>query len=742
MIVQIPLVSGGAFRRARTSKREVAHLVLSGLMPHVGKDPLTAGIKWVFSYDEDAFALSFNANAAKEHAISKAVCGAALETEAGENSDAFSDFDSELSFPGLTREDPVDTADAGSGLGLLGEPSDAIELSDKQQAAAKAAIQELRDAEKVSAAVPDDTTGVITCGRPYQGVVVLVSKSKMQFAGLSGFQSTMATGVQLHIPERIAGRCFALLAYGDAEAQDGDSIQRTAVSLFMHNISIDELRQKQATCVEFGFMLRFLAGQRVTAAEERKAKNMRGRFRISGDVLLFDDKIYIPLQSAPDFELQDEFVASTTHLRVALVTFVHRKWTLHSSPMKTKQAVERYFSWPTLMITVMSVIKKCLQCLALHAAEDSNSMYLCNPAPSELFREVVIDHITDLPPATIDGVTYRNVLRVVERSIGLVWLVPVQTRSPREAFNAFSIVLVPQIGWPMRATADQAFKAVKRDFRERGTYLALTLSEDARGRHEVERDNRWDAQRVFKTCHAAPESWPFALPALQILSRNTPLDRLGGFAPSELLCGQLIREENAQGVGPPVKRDLERARNLRQLLPQFAEEIHTKSNNSHLQRRGAIAGTDINEGDFVCKRVDYAEKKAKSRLEYGRDFSKVYFVVRVAAGRTLDVVPADKIILDRTSDETEGGELVEKVLQTETPTRVSAKIMIKVSSSKYVRFFDTPYQTANENDDCIGVNLLTGKFIIRSRQSNAVAVAGQRRQRVLPSVIYTERERL
>ncbi|CAD7976181.1 unnamed protein product [Amoebophrya sp. A25] len=406
-----------------------------------------------------------------------------------------------------------------------------------------------------------------------------------------------------------------------------------------------------------------------------------------------------------------------------------------------------YFSWPRLQDTVDEVLATCVDCQMLHRKEAELRNYGFAPPRREIFRSYVIDHITDLP----DAGGFTCILRVVEELIDYIWLIPVASTSHEETWNALETRVWAEVGWPLRVKGDGFFREMKLRFARRGVHLAIGLKGNARGQWQAERPNRDDTPSILKTCWRAKSSWPRLCGMLQLLSRNTPRPRLGNKSPAEYATGQKLLFPNGQladalnqpetNVSAAAAADiLAELDDMRKGLAARHEDQHRDATQQALARRGALSHTDIAVGDLVVERSAHKSKRA---LEYGPDREAVFQVTDVIQGGMLKIVDTRKMkhLIDgemvTVNDDTDQQGLLGDAADDIPEKTVAARFYIKCHTPRTLVIFDQPKLLMDGAHECWGVNLLTGKFIVREAVDAAIDNS-KKRAKVKRKYVYRE----
>ena len=158
-------------------------------------------------------------------------------------------------------------------------------------------------------------------------------------------------------------------------------------------------------------------------ASKRVATVLSNKFTMVNGIVLFENKIYVPSVNA---QIEHPAIGHKISLRKHLVIWIHRNWSLHSSPTKTARITRWYFGWPDLTVDVKEVILTCLECRKMARSEEKVSKWSPTRLPRGIFQVLVIDHLTDLPE-TPEG--FNCILRVVCGLSGWGWIIPVKGRT-------------------------------------------------------------------------------------------------------------------------------------------------------------------------------------------------------------------------------------------------------------------------------------------------------------------------
>jgi hypothetical protein len=160
------------------------------------------------------------------------------------------------------------------------------------------------------------------------------------------------------------------------------------------------------------------AQKRIAACtEERRTRSSREAqvWRLDEkEVLRYKGRIYVPEEPA----LRQEILFQYHDTRIAG----------HFGARRTHEQINRLYYWPSLNHDVHEYIKTCAVCQKNKAPRHSKYGQLAPlPIPKEIFEEVTLDFITDLPPArNRSGCVFDAILVIVDRFSKMALYVPAQ----------------------------------------------------------------------------------------------------------------------------------------------------------------------------------------------------------------------------------------------------------------------------------------------------------------------------
>jgi hypothetical protein len=338
----------------------------------------------------------------------------------------------------------------------------------------------------------------------------------------------------------------------------------------------------------------------------------------------------------------------------------------------------------------------------------------------------VIDHIVGLKPTKRGHVA---ILRVTERLILWTTLIAVKSTKNEATFKELSKLFGGGFGWPQILTGDGAFKEISRQTKPKGCEFVTVAPANSRSNWEVERPNREEKRRIVLTCQNAGEEWDEILPYLQIISRNSPMKRLGGLSPAELLCGQKLRPEynsfiidkvNAHNADDSINNQINIVRRIvdrRAGLDQLSEDIHEKNQISALAKKGASHTSEIEVDDLVLFRNSEINKQ---QMLAGNQAKNVYRVMNI--NRETNTARLANAYLEPVYVDGKPTVISREKINEWTGSRCYHLRKIQLTSLKRTacqeiyHIFETDRRIIYNNVDyrCIGFNMLTGRYVVEN----------------------------
>lgn len=155
-----------------------------------------------------------------------------------------------------------------------------------------------------------------------------------------------------------------------------------------------------------------LSQRLIKEARNTKAMKARESYMLSGDLLMYKDRVYVPQQRSLIFELMS--------------MYHDRPEAGHWGMKKTLELLKRKFKWNDMKADVDEYVRTSSICqgLSAHRHKPYRSLQLL-PQPTRPWAEIAIDWITGLPPSERSGKEYNSILTIVDRYIKMALFIPV-----------------------------------------------------------------------------------------------------------------------------------------------------------------------------------------------------------------------------------------------------------------------------------------------------------------------------
>jgi len=339
----------------------------------------------------------------------------------------------------------------------------------------------------------------------------------------------------------------------------------------------------------------------------------------------------------------------------------------------------------------------------------------------------VIDHITDLKKSP-EGNT--AVLRIVERLTSWPTLIAVPDLEISTVYRALTKHFDAGFRWPKRVAGDGAFKSLQDYFEKdkRKTRFIPVASLNPQSNWDVERPNREDKARLLKSLKNAlvneGESWESLLPTLQFLERNAPKRRNGGLSPAHLLLGQNLPDEeyspdNLQSTNDSLASQIKLInyiKSVRADINDLALDINIVNN---INIAAKVPPSSIEVGDVV---VINDTHRNKPKLTIGTDFNtdQVFRVLAILGNniaRCASIFTELQVIAGNREQI-----FTKRNLDTSVRSYHLRRLRKIYISNIYKVFVDAKVGITRTGDvEVWGINLLTGKFVIRAPKASVSA---------------------
>ena len=297
-----------------------------------------------------------------------------------------------------------------------------------------------------------------------------------------------------------------------------------------------------------------------------------------------------------------------------------------------------------MLSDVWDYVSACISC-NLHKNKPLKSWTWSHEKLSRIpFRVIVIDHIGPFPKTARNN---RYILRVVCPLTMVGFLIAVSDTKTGTTILALECFVFASHGYPSVIRGDNAFGALSEYAATKGIRVICSSADTPSSQWAVERPNKEHTIKVYQWCRDNMANWDLSLPALQLLWRLTPYERLCGRCPLESLCGCKPRLPIPTTVVPGKRVELPDAavdgscgsygewstsvlQTVRDEGREAAEEINRKNVEIRARQHGVVE-SPLAIGDIVCR----YEKLTKSAL--GREDFDVFRVTEIVGPRTAQI---------------------------------------------------------------------------------------------------------
>jgi hypothetical protein len=172
-------------------------------------------------------------------------------------------------------------------------------------------------------------------------------------------------------------------------------------------------------------------------------KHPLDKLKLVGNRIYVDDRLWIPPDKPYRLDLMQQAHSSLLGG--------------HGGRASTYNLLRRHYFWAAMQEDVESFVENCTHCHRMKIRKEKKKGLLRTlPVPERSFEDITMDFVVDLPPSksAYDGVTYKNVLVVVDRLSKRRKFIEMNSMKATDVANAFVRRVFPDWGFPKSIVSD------------------------------------------------------------------------------------------------------------------------------------------------------------------------------------------------------------------------------------------------------------------------------------------------
>ncbi|RFU81252.1 hypothetical protein TARUN_954, partial [Trichoderma arundinaceum] len=279
----------------------------------------------------------------------------------------------------------------------------------------------------------------------------------------------------------------------------------------------------------------------------------------------------------------------------------------HKGIRKTKEQVQRYYTFDGIKKQVQHVVSHCDLCQRAKAGRHKPYGLLQPlPVPERPWESISFDHITKLPPSKepVTGITYDSIFVVVDRLTKMSYFIPYKEASTAEELAyVFARFVTANHGLPGEMISDRGSTFVSKFWKalnnRLGTHHKASTAHHPQTDGQTERINQIVKDYLVHYINLGMEDWVEKLPIAQFAYNSTQSESTGkspfflnfGFEPEAY---RLPRE------GEDVEKAIIQADDLKKLHDELQIQLEfIRVRMKEYADRNRIEGPILKEGDMV-----------------------------------------------------------------------------------------------------------------------------------------------
>lgn len=314
----------------------------------------------------------------------------------------------------------------------------------------------------------------------------------------------------------------------------------------------------------------------------------------------------------------------------------------HTSFEKTKNAISRYYRWPTMNADIKNFVKNCEICSASKISRHTKSPMMITSTSDHPFQKVYVDfvnverqHVSEYPCifTCIDELTKFGIA------------VRAKNCTSQLAAKKFVKHVILKHNIPESVVSDQAsvflhdmFKEITKLFKIK----KITTTPYRPNANIVERFHRTLAQHLITCVHENPQNWHEHLDSA-VFAYNNTINSATGFTPHELIFGYTIQlpDKIIKNSAPIYNYDNYRE-DLRHTLKKYwniaKENIDKRKHLNKEQRDKNCNPLTVNVGDRVLL------KKPFKKHKYATPYDGPFLVEEILSPVTVKIKKGNKSV--------------------------------------------------------------------------------------------------
>lgn len=293
-------------------------------------------------------------------------------------------------------------------------------------------------------------------------------------------------------------------------------------------------------------------------------------------------------------------ISDTEEINTILSTYHASALAGHSSFEKTKNAIRRYFCWPTMNTDIKQYVKNCDICRKAKITKNTKSPLQITTTAEFPFQKVFIDHVI----VEREHVSkYPCILTCICELTKYAIAVRMKGATAEETARKFVKNVILKYGIPTYVVSDQGQAFLSQTFLEITKLFKIkkiTTTPYRPNSNIVERFHRTLSQHLITCISKDPNNWHEHLDSA-VFAYNNSAHSSTGFTPHELLFGYSIQlPENITGQKQPIYN-----------YENYRDELRSK-----LHNHWKIAKQNIDESKQKNKRL-YDQHINPIQLEIG-----------------------------------------------------------------------------------------------------------------------------